>query len=143
MTIFNAVVMVVDRINTESEYKDVKCPKKGDVIDVLPASAELGKAIYQDDHDFWRVFQVDVQKAEIDALKVPEPGDPKTDLMLQFRAFYLDLTQLPQMVQDAIAQNPKAPIPVTLNELRAAKATRPKRAHSSEVGLPGAEAIIG
>lgn len=134
MALYNMVVMVVDKKNPESDFKDSKQPKAGDVVDILPADAFLGKAIYQDDHNFWRVLQVDMPDIEVTAFKIAEPGDPKVNLLLQYRAFFVDLTLLPQDALDAIAQNPKAPIPVPFAAVLSAKTVRPVRIASAVIG---------
>lgn len=125
MPLFDIVVQVIDKVS-DDEIKNTKHPKIGDVIDYLPAGTFLGNAIYRDDHNFWRVFRVDISESELAIMRLPEAGDPLVELMLNFRQYTLDLSKFPTDVLTAVALNPKEPIVVQLSDFRSAKTLKPK-----------------
>ncbi len=128
MALYNIVVQVIDKRNPASDAHDSQHPKTGDVIDILPATISLvGTAIFRDDHNFWRVLQVDTQFTDLANLLLPEAGNRRQNLLLQYRQYSLDFSVFSLPIRNLIASNPKAPISINRGILVAAMKIRPPR----------------
>ncbi len=138
MALYDLVVQYVDKINLDSEKLNTKHPKRGDVIDYLPAGSFLWKDSFPGEHDFWRVIRTDLDPTDLEILKLPEPGDRKTDLYLQFRAYYIDLDSLSADLKAQLDANPGAnkAISIPANPVLAVKTQRPKYIAQIDIGNP-------
>ena len=83
-------IRTVDKVNPESIYKDVKCPKRGDVIVVKPDGWHWTQKEKNSPTEII-VKYPGIDPEDLSGFKVPEAGDPKTQKNLQRRQFFIDL----------------------------------------------------
>lgn len=83
-------------------YQNCRLTKRGDVIAVRPDGHPWGKRELSNPD--WRIIRVPISLAEAGALIDKEPGNPRTNRMLQRRSFYLnvDWSELPAGVKSWI-----------------------------------------
>ncbi len=84
------LIRVADKINPDF-YKNCKCTKRGDVIEVLPDGSNWGTLTLL--HTFYRIVRVDISDGDAQALLAPEPDADMSNpsQTLQARAFNINL----------------------------------------------------
>lgn len=88
--------MLVDKSN-DDPYQDCQCYKRGDVVSVREDEDnpyEKDPGIQERLGTMFGVFRVPGKASDYSSLVVPELGDPKSNRVLQRRAFKLDIDML-------------------------------------------------
>lgn len=121
------LIRVKDKVNPDSPYLDVRCLKRGDVVDVCPDGWPWSQKELTE--PFWRI--VAVSGMTLDEAKTflePEPGDINLNRMLRRRAFFVDVdnTSLPKAIKTWIADDTRATpiLSITLTRIRDLKTAK-------------------
>lgn len=95
------LLRVVDKINPDCHYMDAACHKAGDVIVIVPANWQWGKAEISNQE--WVILYVDGPQEQLQQLLSPEVDtDPQNpSLVLQRRGFRIDFAKLPKRYRNA------------------------------------------
>jgi hypothetical protein len=138
----HAIVFLKDKINADP-YLDCKCYKRGDVIDFMPVGSDWRNypgIVAKVQSGDWLVVELpELTQAEAASMLAPEPGDAKSDRMLQRRCFKLDLDAIPKALPDA--QKLEA-LPLSKAEVLAVLTSKPKRVDPAVIG-PANDNVIG
>lgn len=125
-------IIVVDRVNHECPYRDSKCYKRGDVIEVLEDGSDWGTETLRNPH--WRILQLPNVpfKAALAFLSAEAETDPKNpSRVLQRRGFHFNIDAAPEDLKDWFADDSRAqPVftsNMTLASLMKLKVRKPKR----------------
>jgi hypothetical protein len=106
MTMRKLVVQITDRINADDPLLDIRCFKRGDVLEILPADHQFTKkdlAIPS-----IRIIEADLDDEQAAFLLSAEPGTAKDAHKPKIRAVKLNLDALPDDVKVHIDDTKKS-----------------------------------